>query len=248
MKKRFLVLSAVMVMGMAVAGCGGNRSGETVRSRQSVESTGNDEIVAEAPQTTQGSGSNAASQNTEQNSTRQNGDGQDQSGQAQTTGSAGSGATAADNQSSGGQITEEEAKNIALKDAGYTEADVTGIRVKQDRDDGRDIYEVDFYVQAEEFDYDIDRSTGQILSRDYDIDEDFNNQSGQNVSGVISRDEAIQIVLARVEGATEKDVRIKLDYDDGRQIYEGDIFYNQTEYEFELNAQTGDILEWSEER
>ena len=30
--------------------------------------------------------------------------------------------------------------------------------------------------------------------------------------------------------------------------YEGEIYYNQTEYEFELNAQTGEVLEWSEER
>lgn len=126
---------------------------------------------------------------------------------------------------------------------------MTGIRIKQDRDDGRDIYEVDFYVQAEEFDYDIDIASGQILSRDYDIDEDFNNSgSGQSADGVISQEEAVKIVLDRVQGATENDVRISLDQDDGRQIYEGEIYYNQTEYEFELNAQTGEVLEWSEER
>ena len=126
---------------------------------------------------------------------------------------------------------------------------MTGIRIKQDRDDGRDIYEVDFYVQAEEFDYDIDIASGQILSRDYDIDEDFTHSgSGQSADGVISQEEAVKIVLDRVQGATENDVRISLDQDDGRQIYEGEIYYNQTEYEFELNAQTGEVLEWSEER
>ena len=124
---------------------------------------------------------------------------------------------------------------------------MTGIRVKQDRDDGRDIYEVDFYVQAEEFDYDIDAATGQILSRDYDIDEDFNNTASGGAD-VISQEEAVNTVLDRVEGASAEDVRIKLEQDDGRWKYEGEIIYNQMEYEFELNAQTGEILEWSEER
>lgn len=238
MKKRYFILSAVMAMGMALAGCSGNSGGESVKSQQSVESTGSDELQADAPQTSK-------TENASAGDTASQSSGQDASAQNSTGQTAGQ---AADTQSGSGQITEEEAKAVALKDAGYTEADVTGIRVKQDRDDGRDIYEVDFYVQAEEFDYDIDRSTGQILSRDYDIDEDFNTQSGQNTSGIISQDEAVKIVLNRVSGATENDVRIKLDQDDGRQIYEGDIYYNQTEYEFELNAQTGEILEWSEER
>ena len=243
MKKRYFVLCAVM-MGMALAGCGDNSGGETVRSQQSVESTGGDEIRADAPQTTKDDGGTDTGSASGSESS-----GQD-SGQAQTAkDTAQTGQAAADTQSGGTQVTEEEAKKIALEDAGYTEEDVTGIRIKQDRDDGRDIYEVDFYVQAEEFDYDIDIASGQILSRDYDIDEDFNNSgSGQSADGVISQEEAVKIVLDRVQGATENDVRISLDQDDGRQIYEGEIYYNQTEYEFELNAQTGEVLEWSEER
>ena len=41
---------------------------------------------------------------------------------------------------------------------------------------------------------------------------------------------------------------MKLDHDDGYLKYEGEVYYNGVEYEFELNAQTGDVLEWSEER
>lgn len=36
--------------------------------------------------------------------------------------------------------------------------------------------------------------------------------------------------------------------DDGYYKYEGDIIYNQKEYEFEIDANTGTFLEWSEER
>ena len=35
--------------------------------------------------------------------------------------------------------------------------------------------------------------------------------------------------------------------EDGRTVYEGKFFYNEMEYEFEIDAQTGTILEWDAE-
>ena len=64
----------------------------------------------------------------------------------------------------------------------------------------------------------------------------------------VSIDEAIGIALDRVSGATEQDIKIELDRDDGRYKYEGEIHYNGREYEFEIDANSGTILEWSEER
>ena len=57
-----------------------------------------------------------------------------------------------------------------------------------------------------------------------------------------------RIALDRVSGATAQDVRIELDRDDGRYKYEGEIIYNNMEYDFEIDANSGTILEWSEER
>lgn len=64
----------------------------------------------------------------------------------------------------------------------------------------------------------------------------------------ISIEEAEKIALERVQGASENDIRIQSDYDDGKYKYEGDIIYDGKEYEFEIDASTGTILEWSEER
>ena len=64
----------------------------------------------------------------------------------------------------------------------------------------------------------------------------------------LSMDDAIQLVLERIPGATAEDVRIKLDYDDGYYKYEGDVIYNQVEYDFEMDANTGNFLEWEEDR
>lgn len=77
-----------------------------------------------------------------------------------------------------------------------------------------------------------------------------NQQSGAANNGevAVSLEEASAIALEKVPGATENDLRIELDYDDGRYRYEGDIIYQQVEYDFEINADTGEVIEWSEER
>ena len=76
-----------------------------------------------------------------------------------------------------------------------------------------------------------------------------NTQSNTPTSNVqISEADAKAAALKRVPGATERDLRMELDLDDGKYIYEGDIIYQQTEYEFEIDANTGNFLKWSEER
>ena len=62
---------------------------------------------------------------------------------------------------------------------------------------------------------------------------------------LISESEAIGIALAKVPGASEHDiVSLEKDYDYNRWIYEGEISYEGLEYDFEIDAQTGNILEW----
>ena len=158
-------------------------------------------------------------------------------------------AAASDSQSgTASAVTEDEARKTALSDAGVTEEQITGIRVKKDHDDGRQVYDVEFYSDNKEYDYEIDASTGEILSSDFEIENDFNKDSASDLNPAVSQEEASAAALAKVQGASEKDLRIKLDDDDGKMIYEGDIYYNGTEYEFEIDAATGDFLEWSEER
>ena len=143
-------------------------------------------------------------------------------------------------------ITKDQAKSVALKDAGVAESDTQFIWVKEDYDDGRAVYDVEFFANETEYDYEIDRSTGEIISSDFDI-EHYSQNNGSTGGTVISADKASSIALAKVPGATANDIRIHLDRDDGRQIYEGEINYNRMEYEFEIDASTGTIIEWSVE-
>ena len=71
---------------------------------------------------------------------------------------------------SSAKITADEAKVAALKHAGLSEADVTGIIVDLDRDDGVLKYEVDFYSGGVEYDYDINAENGNVISADRDHD------------------------------------------------------------------------------
>ena len=151
--------------------------------------------------------------------------------------------------------TEDEQKEAALQtalaDAGVNEADASRIRVTMDRDDGMLVYEVRFDAAEAEYDYEIDAQSGRIISTDVerwdDDDRDDRNRTA-NANVAVSRDEAVKTVLGKVSGAAEQDVRIELDCDDGRYKYEGDIIYNGIEYDFEIDADSGRILEWEEDR
>ena len=67
-------------------------------------------------------------------------------------------------------IGESKAKEIALQHAGIGASQVSWIIVQQDYEHGRMEYEVEFYAGNQEYDYEIDASSGKILSFDYDID------------------------------------------------------------------------------
>lgn len=146
-------------------------------------------------------------------------------------------------------ISEEEASSIALAQVdGATEDE---LRINKDNDDNRNIYEVSILHDGVEYDFEIDAQTGDILSqsseRDDDDDWDDGQNNNQNNSGLISEKKASKIALGQVDGATESDLRIHQDTDDGRTVYEGSIIYNEMEYEFEIDAQSGDIIDWSSE-
>jgi uncharacterized membrane protein YkoI len=146
-------------------------------------------------------------------------------------------------------ITLDRAKEIALAHAGLEETDVTFVKSWLETDDGRQEYEIEFYRGNTEYDYDIDALTGDIVS--YDSDAKNYSRSGSTQSAgnntYIGEEKAKSIALAKVSGATESDIRLYLDSEDGKPVYEGSILFNNTEYEFEIDAVTGTVLQWNYE-
>ena len=148
-------------------------------------------------------------------------------------------------------ISETDAKKIAFDHAGVSEADVTGLRIKLDYDDGRQVYDVEFYSGNQEYDYEINAVDGTILS--YDNEMDYHGgqaqASSQTGSAAISEDEAKQAAFDHA-GVSEADVtglRIRLDYDDGRQVYDVEFYSGSKEYDYEIGASDGSVLSFDQE-
>ena len=149
------------------------------------------------------------------------------------------------NAASDGQVTLEEAKEIALNHAGLTADGVTFIKGKLERDDGKEKYDIEFYTSDfKEYDYEIDPQTGEILSYDYDAEQFTPTES----NSAITEEKAKEIAVAQVSGATVDDIREwEADYDDGRLEYEGKIYDADTEYEFTIDGYSGSIISWETE-
>lgn len=167
----------------------------------------------------------------------------------------------------GNEITLEQAEEIALKQAGQTAESVTFIKRKADIDDGRLIYEVEFYnSNYQKYEYEIEGKSGEILAWDFEADslyarQDTRNKkektnegkkdAGQTASkeGGISQAEAKAAALKAADLQENQVIwgQVHKKYDDGRLIYEGEFFHNQMEYEFEIDAISGSILDWDVE-
>ncbi len=143
------------------------------------------------------------------------------------------------------EITLDEAKSIALAHAGLTEVDVNFIKAEKDFDDGILSYEIEFYANNAEYEYDIDAKTGNILKAEKNDISILTSQTPEApVTKEITLDEAKAIALAHA-GLTEIDVnfiKAEKDFDDGVLSYEIEFRKGNVEYEYDIDAKTGKIL------
>ena len=145
-----------------------------------------------------------------------------------------------------GDIGSEKAKSIALNHAGVTSSTAKFVKVERDRDDGRLLYEVEFYAGNKEYDYEILASDGTILSYDADIEGyRIPSSTSSSSSGYISVERAKEIALqhAGLSSSGVNFVKAEFDHDDGRAEYEIEFNHNFREYEYTIDAASGTILE-----
>lgn len=122
----------------------------------------------------------------------------------------------------------------------------TIVKIEQDYDDGRKIYEGEAYKGSTEYDFEIDAATGKFIKWEQDWNDDHHDDDHHNnTSGLISAEKAEQAVLNKLPGATIRSM--ELDEDDGYYCYEGEAYKNGVEYEFVIDAYSGKILEWDQE-
>lgn len=165
-----------------------------------------------------------------------------------TTAAAGTNAQITATSTATGAITESQALEIAYQHAGVKPEEVLRHRVKLDIDDGVQEYDVNFFTQGNEYDYDISAATGEIRSFDHEV-EDTSWMGGSSAAPAasVTIEDAKRLALDRVKGATDSNIQIKTDLEDGRTVYEGKIVFDNMEYDFEIDAASGAFLEWDVE-
>lgn len=139
------------------------------------------------------------------------------------------------------ELTEADAKAIALKDANISESDASFIKCELETDDGITYYDIEFTAANQKYDYDIIKATGAIREKSIEP------ISGGDSSDEISIDKARSIALSDA-GFKESDVtftKSELDTDNntGIKSYEIDFINGDTKYEYTINAETGAIIE-----
>lgn len=164
----------------------------------------------------------------------------------------------------------DQATQIALKNAGFEESEVSLLRGHFDRDDGLSTYDIEFRG-SDNFDYDylISADDGTIIeaNREYaDIlpdqtapSEDSQGETPQaeapqtetpqtdsQTSGGLIGVEKAKSIAASDAGLTVSQVnfvKAYQDYDDGIYVYEVEFISGDLEYEYEIHGTSGTIMD-----
>lgn len=149
-------------------------------------------------------------------------------------------------QSGNEQISLDEAKNIALTDAGLSASDVIYTKEKLDYEDGAAVYEIAFYAGNTAYEYEVNAATSAIYSKDVDMH--HNEMVHGHHDGIsqadVSAEEAKTIALNHA-GFSDEDVvfvQSEFDFDNGQAVYEVEFTKDGKEYEYTINAQDGTVI------
>ncbi len=147
----------------------------------------------------------------------------------------------------------EKAKTIAIEHAKVKSSKVNFVKAKLDTDGGRYEYDIEFYIGNIEYDYEINAGTGKILEHDRDIEYFSIRNHKQPMPPVTPKSrnviteakaKSIALVHAGLKESEVSFIKLRLDYDDGRATYDVEFKSGGIEYEYEIGALSGNILEW----
>lgn len=139
----------------------------------------------------------------------------------------------------------EAAKSAAFAHAGLDTSQVTMGEVDFDYEDGCMVYELEFYADGAEYEYDIDASTGAVVKSSREGG--WSGGGGTGSGGTVDRGEAAAqsaaLAHAGVSQEQAESLRVKRDFDHGRVEYEVEFWVGATEYEYKIDGSTGAVLE-----
>lgn len=177
----------------------------------------------------------------------------------------------------GDYIGAEKARTIALESVGVSPEKAIFTKTEIDKDDGTPAYEIEFYTGVNEYEFEIHALTGEVLEKKSeaiysgDASQPSPPQTAQtpestgqtaasqpqgqdalpaDSTNYIGIDKAKSIALnqAGVSPSSAMFTKAHLDSDDGTQIYEIEFVTQDMEYDCEIHAYTGEVLECGTEQ
>ena len=162
-------------------------------------------------------------------------------------------------------IGKDAALSAALKAAGLSKDQVKNIEIELDYEHGVMVYEVEFDRGFDEYSYDIDAKTGEVVAYDNEIngkevefdknpeindnddnDDDDDDDKVVNVPAedVIGKDAAKSAALkhAGLTAAQVTELSVELDRENGKTVYEVEFKSAGYEYSCEIDAVKGTVL------
>ena len=146
-------------------------------------------------------------------------------------------------------IGEAEAKSIAFRHAGVTESQATVLKLRRYDKRRIELYDIIFLTDDAKYSYEISASSGEVLAYYR------NSRNGRTIernddSRYIGAREAESIAFdhAKASRAEVRKLKVKLDRHKGRAVYDIEFTHGRMEYEYEIDAITGEILDWEAER
>ena len=141
-----------------------------------------------------------------------------------------------------GLLDLETVKALALADAGVKAADAVFTESELEWEDGVQVYDLEFRTSEAEYDYEINAVTGAIISKD--AEGRWNNQGGPvDLEGA----KAVALADAGVKAADAVFTESELEWEDGVKVYDIEFYTSEAEYDYEIDASTGAVLDKSME-
>ena len=164
-------------------------------------------------------------------------------------------------------ISKKEVKDIVVDDMNVSSNDVYFESIDLELD--KNYYEVELYYQNNDYEYKVDAKSGKVIYNDFNVTNNSNNNglgnsnansnsngngNGNNNSNnagnaKISLQEARNIALthANLDISVVNMVKCESEYDNGVLVYEVDFTYNNYEYDYKVDANTGEIISYDKD-
>lgn len=150
--------------------------------------------------------------------------------------------------------------NVALEDAGFKSENVENLSAHYDTEDGISVYEVSFKAGGYEYEYIVKASNGKILEADrvgvkdsspenndtsLNSEDNADSPSGSKITLGEAKTAALKHAGIAASGATF--VKAEKDCEDDIVVYEIEFYSGNIEYDFEISAETGEILSFDKD-